>query len=252
MRKLVIGDIHGNLRGLLQVLERANYDPSSDLLISIGDIVDGWSQSAECVEFLIKDVPNKILIRGNHDIWCHNWLELGQVNIVWLQNGGKVTLSSYVASGLLTEKSHLDLFKSQLNHYVDEENRLFVHGGFNRWIPFDDQVKEINTPWRLYADCQWDRSLWQAAKSYEATSRGDDSIGPFWGLHPEDHQFSEIFIGHTADSDKNGHPLICGGVHNVDTGGGWDGKLTIMNIDTKEFWQSDPSPELYPDELGRT
>lgn len=40
-------------------------------------------------------------------------------------------------------------------------------------------------------------------------------------------------------------------VWNIDTGAGFKGKLTIMDADTKEFWQSDPVPELYPNEKGR-
>lgn len=40
-------------------------------------------------------------------------------------------------------------------------------------------------------------------------------------------------------------------VWNIDTGAGWSGKLTIMDIDTKEYWQSDFVKELYPDEKGR-
>lgn len=40
-------------------------------------------------------------------------------------------------------------------------------------------------------------------------------------------------------------------VWNLDTGSGFSGKLTIMDIDTKEFWQSDFVRELYPNENGR-
>ena len=46
MRKLVVGDIHGGYKALLQILERANVTPE-DRLIFLGDYVDGWSQSAE-------------------------------------------------------------------------------------------------------------------------------------------------------------------------------------------------------------
>ena len=40
-------------------------------------------------------------------------------------------------------------------------------------------------------------------------------------------------------------------VWNLDTGGGYEGRLTIMDIDTKEFWQSDFVNTLYSDERGR-
>jgi len=37
----------------------------------------------------------------------------------------------------------------------------------------------------------------------------------------------------------------------VDTGGGWSGKLTIMDIDSYEYRQSDLVPDLYPHIQGR-
>jgi len=37
----------------------------------------------------------------------------------------------------------------------------------------------------------------------------------------------------------------------MDTGAGWNGRLTIMNTDTKEYFQSDKVNDLYPNERGR-
>ena len=37
----------------------------------------------------------------------------------------------------------------------------------------------------------------------------------------------------------------------MDTGGGFNGKVTAMDIDTKEYFQSDFVKELYPIETGR-
>jgi serine/threonine protein phosphatase 1 len=34
-------------------------------------------------------------------------------------------------------------------------------------------------------------------------------------------------------------------IYNIDTGAGHNGRLTIMNIETKEYWQSDLVEELY-------
>jgi serine/threonine protein phosphatase 1 len=40
-------------------------------------------------------------------------------------------------------------------------------------------------------------------------------------------------------------------VWNVDTGAAFKGPLTIMDVDTKEFWQSEPLHQLYFEEKGR-
>ena len=64
--------------------------------------------------------------------------------------------------------------------------------------------------------------------------------------------FSEIYIGHTPVT-RIGHtkPVNVANVWNVDTGAAFKGPLTIMDIDTKEIWQSDPVWTLYPEEEGR-
>ena len=64
MKTFVIGDIHGNYRGLMQCLERSNFDYDKDTLISLGDVVDGHSESYEVVEELLK-IKNLIAIKGN-------------------------------------------------------------------------------------------------------------------------------------------------------------------------------------------
>ena len=53
MRTLVIGDIHGALRALVQVLERADIQ-TDDYLIFLGDYADGWSETPEVLDFLIE------------------------------------------------------------------------------------------------------------------------------------------------------------------------------------------------------
>jgi hypothetical protein len=37
----------------------------------------------------------------------------------------------------------------------------------------------------------------------------------------------------------------------MDTGAGWTGKLTIMDVQTKEYWQSELVQLLYPDAVPR-
>ena len=53
----VIGDIHGGLKALLQVLERAKVT-QNDTLIFLGDYADGWSETPAVLDFLI-DLSSK-------------------------------------------------------------------------------------------------------------------------------------------------------------------------------------------------
>jgi serine/threonine protein phosphatase 1 len=40
-------------------------------------------------------------------------------------------------------------------------------------------------------------------------------------------------------------------VWNIDTGAAFTGPLTIMDVDSKTYWQSEPLHQLYLNEKGR-
>jgi serine/threonine protein phosphatase 1 len=40
-------------------------------------------------------------------------------------------------------------------------------------------------------------------------------------------------------------------VWNIDTGAAFNGRLSILEVESKKFWQSDVVQNLYPDETGR-
>jgi serine/threonine protein phosphatase 1 len=66
-------------------------------------------------------------------------------------------------------------------------------------------------------------------------------------------KYKEIYIGHspTIREFEDGMPVNIGNVWNMDTGGTYSGRLSLMNIDTKEITQSEFLYKLYPDEMGR-
>jgi serine/threonine protein phosphatase 1 len=65
--------------------------------------------------------------------------------------------------------------------------------------------------------------------------------------------YHEIYIGHTPTLYYNVDtpPMQGCNVWNVDTGAAFKGKLSIMNIETKEYWQSESVWDLYKGEVGR-
>lgn len=233
MRQFAIGDIHGAYKALIQCLQRCEFNKEYDQLISLGDVADGWSQVTECVEELLT-IQNLISIRGNHDVWCWNWFTNGQSPTMWVQQGGKATIKAYIDSEKLTDTIHRNFWNNQIDYYIDDQNRLFVHGGFN---PYDGwQVslsRSVNIP--RAKEIHWDRELWELP----------DKISP--SIQDNLNIFKEIYIGHSAHiQNLNKH-----NIWNLDTGAGWDGKLTIMDINTKKVYQSDIVKTLYPNELGR-
>jgi serine/threonine protein phosphatase 1 len=251
MKIYVIGDIHGQHKALVQCLERSNFDYENDTLISLGDIVDRGLESWECVDTLLK-IKNLIAIRGNHDDWFNHFLTKGKHPAEWLQ-GGENTLKSYVKhAGRVIEVSskmgtyvssltnydidpkHIEFFNNQIPFYITQ-NKCFVHGGFNRKESIYTQ--DPNNLW-------WDRDLWNVALSCSTGQKLKTVDG-----------FDEIYIGHTptihwneVGIDELGNkklikiinPMNEGGVWNMDTGAAYTGgRLSIMDTNTKELFQSD-------------
>ncbi|AJH16710.1 metallophosphoesterase family protein [Myroides profundi] len=241
-RTLVIGDIHGGYKALLQVMERAKVTPS-DKLIFLGDYVDGWSESEKVVEYLLalKETHNCTFLRGNHETLLVNWLETGKENKLWEGNGGDASVKSYSLDNITKEmrEKHLHFFRNLQNYYIDESNRLFVHAGFTNLRGVKDEYIEEG----FY----WDRTLWEMVLSMDTTISKEDIRYPKRLLH-----YHEIFIGHTPVTNYGfKYPMNFANVWNIDTGAAFLGRISILDIETKEYWQSDVVAELYPDEEGR-
>lgn len=226
MKTFVLGDIHGAYKALMQCYQRSGFDPVNDRLIFLGDAVDGWSESPECVEELMK-VKNLVYLLGNHDIWLIEWLLYDARPPLWLDQGGRATIAAYEKPEWQEKRAaHLEFLIAGKFYYIDGENRLFVHGGIEPGVPMEKQDENLLV---------WDRSL---------TRRTSGVCG-----------FREVFIGHSPTITEGvAEPLNFGGKDNIwrlDTGAGWWGRLTIMDVATRGYWQSDPVTELYPGEEGR-
>lgn len=240
MRTFAIGDIHGGLKALIQVLNKLKIT-EKDTLIFVGDYVDGWSESAQVIVFLI-DLSEKIhciFIKGNHDVWCEDWLKNEKVNPSWYLHGGKETMESYEGFSNLEKENHLQFFEQMPVYHIDNQNRLFLHAGFTSLYGVERELHEGI----FYTD----RSLWEMLISMDQKIETNSMYYP-----KRLQQYSEIFIGHTPTTNYNQLlPMNIANVWNIDTGAAFKGKISAINIDTKEVFQSETLPSLYPNEKGR-
>jgi serine/threonine protein phosphatase 1 len=223
MKTFVIGDIHGAYKALLQCFERAKFKPEHDRLISLGDICDGYPEVSQCVDELLK-IKYFDLLKGNHDIWALNWALKGELHVIWTSQGGENTVLSY--KGGPVPAAHIDFLKCA-KPWLELDGRLFVHGGFDPDIPLALQTVD---------KFAWDRDLLDSA--WLSAEAGQKRIfGPY----------TDIFVGHTPTQVYYSHqPLHVCNIWDLDTGAGWTGRLTIMDVESKQYWQSDPTPQLYP------
>jgi serine/threonine protein phosphatase 1 len=236
----VIGDIHGAAKALRQVMEKINLK-KSDRLIFLGDYVDGWSQSRQVVEYLmeLEESHQCIFIRGNHDAWCEEWLEGSEPDPDWLYHGGQATVDSYEGITPEQKERHLGFFNRMLPYYEDGGGRLFIHAGFSSMRgPLGEHYA---------GNYFWDRTLWEMALAV------DSRISKYSVRYPQRLLlYNEIYIGHTPTTNYDvDTPMQSCNVWNIDTGAAFQGQISVMNIATKEFWQSDIAARLYPGEKGR-
>lgn len=240
MRTLVIGDIHGGLKALVQLLEVAKVT-ENDKLIFLGDYVDGWSESAQLMDYLIdlNKTHTCVFIKGNHDVWCETWLKTQVANETWLIHGGQLTVDSYKHYSSEQMAQHVEFFDSMPFYYESENNNLFIHAGFTS---MHGPKKEFHR-----SNYNWDRTLWEMAMVMDTRIEKDSLLFP-----KRLAIYNEIYIGHTPTlhfgSDK---PMNGCNVWNIDTGAAFKGKLSCMDITTKEVFQSDQVQSLYPAEKGR-
>lgn len=245
-----MGDIHGAYQAMLQCLDRAGFVRGTDRLIQLGDVVDRGPESWECVQYLSR-LPNLIALKGNHDDWFCDFITTGYHPGNWA-HGGKETILSYgkdleepvriiaktggtYKTSLVpgeVPKTHQDFFIGQQLYFIDDNNNCFVHGGFERALPFFEQPS---------TNYYWNRTLWLEAMAFEALPQSMQAARSF-GMETS---FREIFLGHSPTTNwKTDQPMHMLNIWNLDTGASHMGKLTIMDVETKEYWQSDQVSQL--------
>jgi len=252
MKTFTTADPHGANKALVQVLERAKFDYKKDKLICLGDVCDGFSEVKETFETLLK-INNLIYIIGNHDKFFMDWLESGgrRMPEIWTKQGGIKTLKSFNYHPDNVSDDIAELLFSKSNYYYIENNKLFIHGGYNWHKPIEEENED---------NMIWDRHMFQTALQWQ---RFNESIKTKFTPESTLERFpdyDEIYVGHTTTGaakyfnnkyENTDKPIFASNLIAMDTGAGYEGKLTLMNVDTKEYFQSNLVQTLYPEEKGR-
>ena len=224
MTSYAIGDIHGRAPALIEVLDKCDFNNSTDSLIVLGDIVDGYPWVRECFDIL-DTIKNKTICFANHDRWFLDWCKTGQELPVWVHQGGYNTLRSYDFDNKNVPESHIKMIETSKTYHIDSHNNFYCHGGFNPKVPIENQEDDF---------ILWDRTLCKYAHD-RWIQKNPVKIEPY----------NRVFLGHTSTMFFHStRPLIMGNVVMLDTGGGDVGKLTIMNTETLEYWQSEKKTKV--------
>lgn len=149
----VFSDVHGEYDALMEALYDAGYNKENQChwLISLGDLFDRGDKSFEVFEFL-REIPNKILIFGNHDAFLLDFLEgnIKDFQFNCRYNGLWKTIESFMGFGSINWGDVFSGGESQLAKDINEkypalkpflqnskkvdlvklDNIILTHGGF--------------------------------------------------------------------------------------------------------------------------
>lgn len=230
LRIYAIGDIHGRLDLLKQLMDKIDADAKSTTatvkLVFLGDYIDRGLQSKQVLDYLLhlshhaSDAQKPHFILGNHEqvmreIIKHSDLRLTQN---WLTFGGRETLMSYGirpvalsnAAGLTAmlqdflakvPPSHVE-FLNAMESSVSYSDYFFCHAGARYGVPLTEQTEQ---------DLVWIRRDFIAnTKKYEKM----------------------IVHGHTISET----PELLPHRINVDTGAYATGCLTAIALEGTQQW----------------
>ncbi|QJW97942.1 metallophosphoesterase family protein [Frigoriglobus tundricola] len=214
MRVLAIGDIHGCLGPLDDLLAWVRPEPD-DVLITLGDYVDRGPDSRGVLNRLIdlKKTRPVTCLRGNHELMMLDaWRGGHSEKKMWLSVGGVQTLGSYGPAAGRTgtfedvPADHWHFLQNELVDYHESDQFIFVHAGVLGGFEMHEQPD-----YALF----WD----------------------FLGEAMRHRSGKTVICGHT--SQKTGQPKVVPGAVCIDTyahGGGW---LTCLDAISGRYWQVD-------------
>ena len=251
MSRFIVGDIHGSYDRLMTALELCKFS-DSDILYCTGDIGDRGPSVKECIDFLMSLKDRFKSVIGNHDVWAYQYLvdTLNRNSYdTWEYNGGKCTMDVLFN---IDNKEEVTEWYGSFPYIIEEENFRLVHT-----LTYTEKLKRSNIPlseitMRNIDDSDiidnsfgYDSGLFNRYILYRSKYFNEKSPSP--QIAKEECSLLDnklTIIGHTPltggvlyDKEMN----IC----DIDTGGfctyirnKYEGKITVLNIDTKDFVDS--------------
>ena len=194
MKKLfVIADPHGHFDVLKPSLDKAGFDENNPdhILVGCGDYIDRGAFPMETIKYL-HNLPNKVLVRGNHEDLFEDCCRRGEPYLHDAHNGTYQTIMDIAKAdpynyGYFPDAAEYALkktkpFRDSLVNYFETKNYIFVHS----WIPviskdgrpahhLYDRSFEFDPNWRDANQKEWDSARW--GNPFAMAARGLNQTG---------------------------------------------------------------------------
>lgn len=229
MRYIVCSDIHGYYDVWMDALKKVKFDPKNDFLVVLGDLLDRGNKPLQCLKF-VNSLPNKILIRGNHEDLIEDALKRGIFLPHDYHNGTASTITDLGCDGLTHLTSAFDVFKRCRKHtelqkylnsvvdYAGVGDYIFVHG----WIPTKSNWESGN--WK---DARWRNGMeeWAKGRALNGKTICCGHYHTSWGHHYLHDECSEF------GKDAKFEPFVDKGIVALDGCTAYSGIVNIYIID---------------------
>lgn len=232
MRTIAIGDIHGCLQELQELLHLIG--AAQDRLVFVGDLVDRGPDSAGVVQLIrrLEQHGSVLTVKGNHDDNAASWLLRSR------KHKAAGTTIKPPPAGRLAEWAGLtpeDVDWLEALPVVAEAapGWLAVHAGFeDRAMGRQKEDKCMRTRW---IDASTGRMI-QVGSKDDLDAQPPNSVWWTERWRGSDH----VVYGHAVHSltdprvDTNEDGMECWG---IDTGACFGGRLTALCLETRQLWQ---------------
>ncbi len=214
-RDFAVGDVHGHFTKLQVALEAVGFNPVTDRLFSVGDLVDRGPESEQVLTWLER--PWFHAVQGNHEDMAIGYAKQALRDDLYMHNGGIWLMAKnrdeqgQYATALAGLPAAIE---------VDTPDGLvgIVHADcpYQSWPEFkwalvDGGPTESAS---VIAACQWSRSR-IASENHEGVS----------GVRA-------VIVGHTPVRQ----PAILGNVYHIDTGAWMGGHFTLIDLATLQCY----------------
>jgi serine/threonine protein phosphatase 1 len=142
LRIYAIGDIHGRLDLLNELLSRIGADVTRHPMVKpvyvfLGDYIDRGSSSRETIERLIEhgETNESVFLKGNHELIALKCLSDRSLFDQWMRLGGLETLVSYgVIDGTLASGKKIAELQSAFHGALPQKHIRFFRGLKNSFV----------------------------------------------------------------------------------------------------------------------
>ena len=255
-RIICVGDLHGCLDELIELLDKCNYNKKKDRLIFVGDLIDRGPYPMECVDFVMN---NAECVMGNHEERIIRYYDK------WLKENKPIDPEVIDEIAGFRSPEHRRSFHSlKPKHFewmrtlplfirLAEHNAVVVHAGCLPEVPLERQdpfmlmhVSCIKPPYVGYKEGsnRISHGYWSPLVQSWWPSKAPEGA-KFWACHYGG-DFGTVIFGHSGFDEPAIFPHAIG----IDTGCPFGRSLTALILPDWTF-VSVPARKVYKESKNR-